>query len=242
MPTHARARARAHKVHDAHSGGVTALATTSDCARVLSGGGEGLVRVWRIGPQSRSMVASMREHKARVTSIVVRPSGSEFASASSDGSCIVWDMGRLRCVRRVSTPALPQSAVLRTHACARARRTHSHLTHAHTLTQTYAHTRAPTRTRDTRRLRRNTSLLASTNFTEIAYHPDESQLLTTGADRKVTYWDAFDGQVRGAGRHVHARTRPRARAHACARTSDARTRARVPRRPSASSTDRRKPR
>jgi WD40 repeat protein len=32
-------------------------------------------------------------------------------------------------------------------------------------------------------------------FKQVVYHPDESQLLTTGSDRKVTYWDCFDGQA-----------------------------------------------
>ena len=27
------------------------------------------------------------------------------------------------------------------------------------------------------------------------YHPDESQLITTGTDRKITYWDAADGSA-----------------------------------------------
>lgn len=38
-------------------------------------------------------------------------------------------------------------------------------------------------------------LFESTMFKQVAYHPDESQLLTTGSDRKVTYWDCFDGQA-----------------------------------------------
>lgn len=32
-------------------------------------------------------------------------------------------------------------------------------------------------------------------FKQVLYHPDESQLLTAGSDRKVTYWDCFDGQA-----------------------------------------------
>jgi WD40 repeat protein len=32
-------------------------------------------------------------------------------------------------------------------------------------------------------------------FKQVVYHPDESQLLTTGSDRKVTYWDCYDGQA-----------------------------------------------
>lgn len=27
------------------------------------------------------------------------------------------------------------------------------------------------------------------------FHPDESQIVTTGSDRKITYWDCFDGQA-----------------------------------------------
>merc|ERR1712060_794396 len=38
-------------------------------------------------------------------------------------------------------------------------------------------------------------LFESTMFKSIVYHPDESQLLTTGSDRKIAYWDTFDGQA-----------------------------------------------
>ncbi len=43
-----------------------------------------------------------------------------------------------------------------------------------------------------RRGARQNALFASTVFKSIAYHPDESQLLTCGTDRKITYWDAVD--------------------------------------------------
>ena len=38
-------------------------------------------------------------------------------------------------------------------------------------------------------------LFESTMFKQVMYHPDESQLLTAGSDRKITYWDCFDGQA-----------------------------------------------
>jgi WD40 repeat protein len=38
-------------------------------------------------------------------------------------------------------------------------------------------------------------LFESTMFKQIFYHPDESQILTTGSNRKITYWDCFDGQT-----------------------------------------------
>mmetsp|Transcript_40690 Transcript_40690/g.75729 ORF Transcript_40690/g.75729 Transcript_40690/m.75729 type:complete len:622 (-) Transcript_40690:107-1972(-) len=42
---------------------------------------------------------------------------------------------------------------------------------------------------------RKLCLFESTMFKSLVYHPDESQLLTTGSDRKVAYWDTFDGQA-----------------------------------------------
>ncbi|KAJ1458935.1 WD40-repeat-containing domain protein [Pelagophyceae sp. CCMP2097] len=39
---------------------------------------------------------------------------------------------------------------------------------------------------------RKLALFESNIFTNVAWHPDESQLLTTGSNSKITYWDAFD--------------------------------------------------
>lgn len=125
-------------INDAHKNGVTALAVSSDCGYIVSGGMEGEVRIWRIGRQTQIMDANMKEHRGRVWAIKIRQDDSQAVSASSDGSCIVWDL--------------------------------------------------KTKTR-------SLCLFESTLFKSIAYHPDESQLLTTGSDRKVAYWDTFDGQA-----------------------------------------------
>jgi WD40 repeat protein len=126
-----------YTINDAHSA-VTSIIGTNDCTRIISGGKEGNVRVWRVGPQSQTMVASMKEHKGPVNSIALRANDSECVSASSDGSAIIWDLTRFS---------------------------------------------------------RNNSLFASTFFKACGFHPDESQIVTTGTDRKVTWWDAFDGQA-----------------------------------------------
>ena len=42
---------------------------------------------------------------------------------------------------------------------------------------------------------RTQAMFASTMFRECAYHPDESQYLTCGSDRKLTYWDSYDGSA-----------------------------------------------
>lgn len=125
-------------VNDAHKNGVTAMATTSDCTKIVSGGMEGEVRIWKIGPQTQTMEASLKEHRGRVWCIRLRKDDTQAVSSSSDGSCIIWDLT--------------------------------------------THTRA-------------LCLFESTMFKNIVYHPDESQLLTTGSDRKISYWDTFDGQA-----------------------------------------------
>lgn len=125
-------------INDAHKDGVTALAMTSDCARIISGGMTGEVRVWRIGRQTQTMDASLKEHRGRVWQIKVTADDTKAVSASSDGSCIIWDLNSKS---------------------------------------------------------RSLCLFESTLFKSIVYHPDESQLLTTGSDRKIAYWDTFDGQA-----------------------------------------------
>ncbi|RHY15203.1 hypothetical protein DYB25_012009, partial [Aphanomyces astaci] len=39
------------------------------------------------------------------------------------------------------------------------------------------------------------AMFASTVFRRILYHPDESQMLTCGSDRRVTYYDSYDGEA-----------------------------------------------
>ncbi|ORY53214.1 WD40 repeat-like protein [Rhizoclosmatium globosum] len=48
---------------------------------------------------------------------------------------------------------------------------------------------------DLTRYVRNQVLFAPSFFKAVSYYPDESQLLTSGTDRKVAYWEAFDGSL-----------------------------------------------
>ncbi|GBF88745.1 flagellar associated protein [Raphidocelis subcapitata] len=129
-----------YTINDAHHKAVTALAVTpNDAGRLISGGEEGMVRIWRVGRGGAVMEASLKDHKGPVNAVAVKNAGGDEAvSASSDGSCIVWD--------------------LTTH-------------------------------------RRRASLYGNTFFTCVAYHPDDSQIVTCGTDRKITYWDAYDCQA-----------------------------------------------
>ena len=125
-----------YTIDDAHPHGVTCLIGSGSCDRIVSGGKEGNVRVWRVGAESQTMVASMKEHKGPINSLALRANDSECVSASSDGSAIIWDLQRFV---------------------------------------------------------RSNALTANTFFKSCAYHPDESQIVTGGTDRKVTWWDSFDG-------------------------------------------------
>ena len=126
-----------YTIHDAHKE-VSAIVGSSCGGKIVSGGIEGFVRVWRIGPQSQTMLASMKEHKGPVNSLALRANDSECVSACSDGSAIIWDLATFH---------------------------------------------------------RRAELTANTFFKACAYHPDESQIVTTGTDRKVSWWEAFDGSA-----------------------------------------------
>ena len=124
-------------INDAHKNGVTALAATADGCRLVTGGMEGEVRIWRIGKGSHSMEISLKEHRGRVWSLKLSKDSHKAVSASADGSVIVWDLQNKS---------------------------------------------------------RTLCLFESTMFKSAIYSPDESQLVTTGSDRKVAFWDVFDGE------------------------------------------------
>ena len=60
-----------YAINDAHNHGVTALAPTHNCQRIVTGGMEGEVRIWRIGRQTQIMESSLKEHRGRVSEIKI---------------------------------------------------------------------------------------------------------------------------------------------------------------------------
>jgi len=135
-----------YTIEDAHTKGVTALSMTSDCRHIISGGGEGQVRIWEISEGytmkgariTTRLVEALKEHKGSVTCIKIRKNDSECVSASTDGTCIIWDL---------------------------------------------------------KRFVRNQIMFANTLFKTIAYHPNECQIISSGTDRKIGYWENFDGSL-----------------------------------------------
>jgi WD40 repeat protein len=85
-------------IPDAHTEKVTALAIADNDARgqwrVVSGGAEGRVRIWKITPSHQAMIISLKEHRGPITAIKVNGDSSQCISASADGSCIIWDLNK----------------------------------------------------------------------------------------------------------------------------------------------------
>ncbi|XP_021270320.1 cilia- and flagella-associated protein 52 [Numida meleagris] len=125
-------------INNAHSLGVTAIAATTDCKRIVSGGGEGQVRVWTIGEKTRKLEAVLKEHISAVSCIKIKKNDKECVTASLDGTCIIWDIGRFT---------------------------------------------------------RKQMILANTLFKCVCYHPEEYQLITSGTDRRIGYWEVYDGSA-----------------------------------------------
>lgn len=80
------------RIDGAHHRGVTAVAITNDGRRIISGGGEGMIRIWQIHAKSRELLTTMKEHRNAVVTIRINRSDSECVTASLDGTCIVWDI------------------------------------------------------------------------------------------------------------------------------------------------------
>ena len=132
-----------YKIDNAHNLGVTALAITPNSRRIISGGGDGQVRVWDLTltrPYIQELKETMKEHKSKVSCIKIKSNGLECVSSSEDGTVIIWDLTRFVRLQMV---------------------------------------------------------MANTLFECVSYHPDENQILTSGTDRKVAYWETYDGnQIR----------------------------------------------
>nr|XP_023016817.1 cilia- and flagella-associated protein 52 [Leptinotarsa decemlineata] len=89
-----------YAILNAHNKGVSSLAVTSDGKKLISGGCEGQVRLWEVSPYRQDLICTLKEHKGPVSAIHINKFDSEAASASTDGTCIIWDLER-QCRRQI---------------------------------------------------------------------------------------------------------------------------------------------
>lgn len=126
-----------YTINDCHVNGVTAIASTNCCSKLISGGMNGEIRIWKIGKQNQTLDVSLKEHRGRVWSICLNSLNDRAISASADGSCIIWDIKNYVRI-----------------AC----------------------------------------MFESTMFKQLTFYPDDSQIITCGSDKKITYWDTIDAE------------------------------------------------
>ncbi|XP_022914302.2 cilia- and flagella-associated protein 52 [Onthophagus taurus] len=81
-------------IPNSHNKGVSALAVTHHGRTLISGGCEGQVRLWKITPLHNELMCVLKEHKGPVSAVHINASDDEAASASTDGTCIIWDVIR----------------------------------------------------------------------------------------------------------------------------------------------------
>lgn len=66
-----------------------AIAFTADASRIVSGGGDGLVRIWDV--RSGQEIAALSGHDAAVQAVALSPDGRRIASAGADRTLRIWD-------------------------------------------------------------------------------------------------------------------------------------------------------
>lgn len=133
-------------IQNAHSKGVTSIACTKNQCPIrgewdfnlITGGGEGQVRIWNFRQRGNcepccTLLDTLKEHKGLVSDIKVTRRDDMCVSASTDGTCIMWDL-----INR----------------------------------------------------RRKETVFANTLFKCVIYNKDENQIITSGTDRKIAYWES----------------------------------------------------
>jgi WD40 repeat protein len=81
-----------------HYGGVNAIAITRDESKIISGGGEGAIKVWNL--LSGELIKSWDAHNEGISALAITPDGSKIVSGGVneyDKTIKVWDLssGRL---------------------------------------------------------------------------------------------------------------------------------------------------
>lgn len=76
----------------AHTGGVRCIVAIPETNVLITGGNDGVVRVWSLTHQL-SLEAELQGHSYAITSLSLDPPGTRLISSSMDGTVKAWDVG-----------------------------------------------------------------------------------------------------------------------------------------------------
>ena len=157
---------------------VTCVVVAADGSAIVSGWSDGRVRAFL--PESGKLMWVIHDaHSEGVSALALSRSGARLVSGGTDGRVRVWGI-------------TPHNQVME----------QSWKEHKKTVTSVSINANgdeAITASADgscliwnLRKGTRSNALFASTEFRAAVMHPDESQILTVGSDRRITYWDSSD--------------------------------------------------
>lgn len=150
-----------------------------DGKSIISGWNDGKIRAFK--PQTGVLMYAINDaHRDGVTAITVTADNRRVISGGEDGQVRVWAIGR-QTQKMIASMKEHKARV----NCVQVNNDDTECVSASADGSCIVWS--------LERFVRNTALFASTQFKAVVYHPDQSQLLTTGTDRKLTYWDMTDG-------------------------------------------------
>lgn len=155
---------------------------TDDGRMVVSGWTDGKIRAF--GPQTGRLLFTIHDaHHKAVTAITSTSDSRRVISGGEDGLVRVWELGE-------QTQKLLAS--MKDHKgpinCIRLR-------NGSDSECVSASNDGSCIIWDLTTFRRRSSLFSNTFFRGAVYHPDDSQIVTCGSDRKIAFWDTFDGEA-----------------------------------------------
>jgi len=155
------------------------IAFRPDGKAILSGWSDGKIRCFR--PQSGKLMYVINDaHNGAVTAITSTNDSRHIVSGGTDGQVRLWE-ANTQMHRMVTSMKEHKQRV----NCIQVSKDDSECVSASSDGSCIVWS--------LRRYTRAKALFAATKFHGVAYHPDESQIITIGTDRKITYWDAVEG-------------------------------------------------
>lgn len=153
----------------------------SDGKSLVSGWNDGKIRAFL--PQSGKLFYAINDaHNHGVTALAATNDCNYLVSGGQEGEVRIWRIGRQTQIMEAS---------LKEHR-GRVSDIKINKSDTHAVSASFDCSCIIWDIKNHNRIR---VLFESTMFRAVVYHPDESQVLTTGSDRKITYWDCFDGQA-----------------------------------------------
>jgi len=162
---------------------------SQDGKSIVSGWNDGKVRAFY--PETGRLMYTVHDcHSKGVTAIAISADGQRLVTGGNDSLVRIWSLSKDADTDKVTSKMLSS---LREHQNAIS---HIAINRDDTEFVTASHDGSCV-IWDLVRCQRINALFSSTQFLCVVYHPDESQLITTGTDRQISYWDSTDlSQIR----------------------------------------------